>query len=41
MHIAIVVLNVVLGILAVMLITRTLRLRGLREAAAADEAASS
>ena len=40
MHIAIVVLNVVLGILAVMLITKTLRLRGLRDEAAADEAAA-
>ena len=39
MHIAIVVLNVVLGLLAVLLITRTLRLRRLRAQAAADEAA--
>jgi uncharacterized membrane protein YbhN (UPF0104 family) len=39
MHIAIVVLNVVLGLLAVLLITRTLRLRRLRAEAAADEAA--
>jgi uncharacterized membrane protein YbhN (UPF0104 family) len=38
MHIAIVVLNVVLGLLAVLLITRTLRLRRLRAEAAADEA---
>jgi hypothetical protein len=40
MHIAIVVVNVVLGILAVMLITKTLRLRRLRDEAAADEAAA-
>jgi len=40
MHIAIVVLNVVLGIVAVLAITRTLRLRRLREEAAADEAAA-
>jgi uncharacterized protein (TIRG00374 family) len=40
MHIAIVVLNVLLGVLAVMLITRTLRLRKLRQDAAADEVAS-
>ena len=41
MHIAIVVVNVLLGILAVLLLTRTLRLRQLREEAAADEAAAS
>ena len=40
MHIAIVVLNVVLGVLSVLAITRTLRLRKLREDAAADDAAS-
>jgi glycosyltransferase 2 family protein len=39
-HIAIVLLNVVLGMAAVLLITRTLRLRQLREEAKADEAAS-
>ena len=39
-HIAIVVLNVLLGITAVLLTTRTLRLRRLREQAAADEAAA-
>jgi uncharacterized membrane protein YbhN (UPF0104 family) len=38
-HIAIVVLNVLLGIVAVLLTTRTLRLRRLREEAKADEAA--
>jgi len=40
MHIAVVVLNVLLGVFAVMLITRTLRLRKLRQDAAADEVAS-
>lgn len=39
-HIAIVALNVLLGIVAVLLTTRTLRLRRLREEAAADEAAA-
>jgi uncharacterized membrane protein YbhN (UPF0104 family) len=38
MHIAIVVLNVALGLLAVLLATRSLRLKRLREEAAADEA---
>jgi uncharacterized protein (TIRG00374 family) len=39
-HIAIVLLNVVLGMAAVLLITRTLHLRRLREEAKADEAAA-
>ena len=39
-HIAIVLLNVVLGMAAVLLITRTLRLRKLRDEAKADEAAA-
>jgi len=37
-HITIVLVNVLLGLLAVVLMTRTLRLRGLRAAAAADAA---
>jgi uncharacterized membrane protein YbhN (UPF0104 family) len=40
MHISIVVINVLLGVLAVALLTRTLRLRRLRDEAAADEAAA-
>jgi uncharacterized membrane protein YbhN (UPF0104 family) len=40
MHIAIVVLNVALGVLAVALITRSLRFRRLRAEAASDEAKS-
>jgi uncharacterized membrane protein YbhN (UPF0104 family) len=40
MHIAIVVLDVLLGVLAVLAITKTLRLRRLRDEAAADEAAA-
>jgi uncharacterized membrane protein YbhN (UPF0104 family) len=39
-HIAVVVLNVVLGAVSVMLITRSLRFRKLREQAKADEAAA-
>jgi uncharacterized membrane protein YbhN (UPF0104 family) len=38
MHIAIVAMNVALGVLAVVLMTRSLRLKRLREAAAADAA---
>jgi uncharacterized membrane protein YbhN (UPF0104 family) len=37
-HIAIVVVNVVLGLLAIVLMTRTLKLRRLRESAKADAA---
>jgi hypothetical protein len=41
MHIAIVVVNVVLGVVAIALMTRSLRFRHLRRDAAADAAETS